>query len=134
MLFLDGEMTADEKLAYEAHVAQCEDCARELKEMGRVVNFTSDLRLREPDEVFWETYWRSIYRRLERRTGFFVLLVGLIVVSGYGVFKAVTSPEFWTFKGLGLTAVFVGLIIVFLSVVRERYHEAKTDPYKEVKQ
>ena len=134
MRFLDGEMTSEEKKSYEEHVKTCEECARELKDMGRIVQLTNELKLKDPDEQFWDSYWKGIYRRLERSTGFLFLIIGLIAVTGYGVFKAVTSPEFFTFKGLSVTAVLVGLIIVFLSVVRERYHEHKSDPYKEVKQ
>ena len=52
----------------------------------------------------------------------------------FGVYRAVMSPEFLTVKGLGITAVLVGLMVIFLSVVRERYHESKNDPYKGVEQ
>jgi hypothetical protein len=134
MRFLDNEMNPQEKQTYEAHVAQCDDCARELKDLGRIVDMTNDLRLRPPDESFWDDYWKGIYRRTERGTGFLLLILGAIALSLFGIFKAVTSPEFLTFKGISITLVLLGFVIVFLSVVRERYHEHKSDPYKEVKQ
>jgi len=71
---------------------------------------------------------------LERGTGFFLLIIGLIAVVLYGIYEAVTSPEFLTVKGIGITVILLGLFVVFLSVVRERYHESKHDPYKGVKQ
>lgn len=134
MRFLDGEMTDVEKADYESHIRQCQACASELRELGRIVGFTDELRLRPPDPEFWRSYWAGIYRRTERRTGFLFVMIGLIAVVAFAVYKAVTSPEFLTFKGLGITAILVGLIIVFLSVVRERYHEHKNDPYKGVEQ
>ena len=134
MKFLDGEMTADEKAAYEAHVQECETCARELREMGRIVEFTNEVRLKKPDEQFWADYWRSMYKRTERGGGFFLIVVGLIVLTGYAIFKAVTSPAFFTVKGIAGAVVVLGLWIVFLSVARERYHEQKHDPYKGVQQ
>lgn len=134
MRLLDREMSDKEKAQYEAHVRECEDCRRELKELGRIVELTDGLRLRSPDEEFWAGYWRSLSRRLERRTGFFLLAGGVLALSLFGLFKAVTSPRFLTFQGIAMAAVLLGVIIVFLSVARERYHESKNDPYKGVQQ
>jgi anti-sigma factor RsiW len=134
MRLLDGEMTAEEQLQYEEHVQNCAECERELREMGRIVKFTDEVHLKKPDEQFWADYWRGVYRRLERGIGFFLLAAGLLVLTAYGIFKAVTSPEFFTVKGIATAVVVLGLWIVFLSVVRERYHEYKHDPYKGVQQ
>jgi len=55
-------------------------------------------------------------------------------VLAYAVYQAVTSPEFLTVKGISVAVILLGLVVVFLSVVRERYQESKSDPYKGVKQ
>lgn len=133
MRFLDGEMNPQERLAYEEHVRQCAECARELREMGRIVGFTDELRLKAPDEHFWASYWSGVYRRMERGTGFVLLMIGAIALMLFGVYKVISSPELFTARGLGVAAVIVGLVVLFVSVARERYHEAKSDPYKEVK-
>lgn len=133
MRLLDGELSQEEQRRYEEHVTGCDACSKELREMGRIVNLTNELRLREPDEEFWSNYWGGVYRRLERGTGFIFLIIGLIVVASVAVYEAVTSPEFFTVKGISIAAVLLGLVVIFLSVVRERYHESKNDPYKGVK-
>ncbi len=133
MSFLDGEMTEEEKKQYQAHVAECEVCRRELKEFGRVVVLTDELRFRPPDDEFWEGYWESIYRRSERNTGFLLLMIGIIGILIYGIFKAVTSPRFLTYEGVSIAVILLGLVVIFISVVRERFHESKSDPYKGVK-
>ncbi|MEJ2720493.1 MAG: zf-HC2 domain-containing protein [bacterium] len=134
MRFLDGELTDDERAAYEEHVKSCSDCAHELKEIGRIVRLTDDLRLKAPDEEFWARYWDSLLHRMERGTGFLLMVGGIIAILLFAIYKAVTSPDFLTFKGLSIGVILLGLIVVFLSVVRERYHESKSDPYREVKQ
>ena len=134
MKFLDGEMTTDERREYEQHVRECDLCSKELREMGRVVNLTNEIELKSPDEQFWAEYWRGVHRRLERGVGFFLIVGGLIVLTAWGIFKAVTSPDFLTIRGIASAVFLLGLWIVFLSVVRERYHEAKHDPYKDVQQ
>ncbi len=134
MRLLDDELSPEEKRRFEDHVKGCSDCERELKEMGRIVELTNDLRLRPPDEEFWGRYWESLFHRVERGTGFFLLVAGVIAATAYALYAAVTSPDFLTFKGISVAVIVLGLVIVFLSVVRERYHESKSDPYKGVKQ
>jgi anti-sigma factor RsiW len=134
MRLLDDELGAREKQEYEDHVKGCEDCRRELKEIGRIVELTNDLRLRAPDEEFWARYWDSLFHRMERGTGFVLLVVGILALAAFALFKAVTSPRFLTFQGIAFAVVLLGVVVVFLSVVRERYHESKSDPYKGVEQ
>ena len=132
MRLLDNEMTVAEAAAYEEHLRGCEDCAREMKSLGRVVRFSEELRLRVPDDAFWKGYWESVYRRSERRIGFLLLIAGLLALTGYGIVRAVTSPAFLTYEGISITVILIGLAIIFISVVRERYHESRNDPYREV--
>ena len=134
MRLLDGEMSDADKAAYLQHVEQCEHCTAELKDLGRIVELTNELKLRPPDVEYWDNYWSGIYRRVERGTGFIVMMLGFVGILGFTLFKIVTSPNFLTFPGIAGSLVLLGLIILFLSVVRERYHERKTDPYREVQQ
>lgn len=134
MRLLDGELSAEEQTVYEQHVKSCDDCARELEEIGRIVKLTDDLRLKAPDEEFWASYWDSLLHRMERGTGFVLMIMGIVAVLLFAIYKAVTSPDFLTFKGISIAVILVGLVVIFLSVVRERHHESKSDPYKEVKQ
>ena len=133
MQLLDGEMSAQDKAAYEEHVRDCETCRSELASLGRVVELTNELKLRTPDDEFWDGYWDSIYRRSERSAGFFLVITGIMAVLLYSFIRAVTSPGFLTYEGISITVILVGLVVIFLSVVRERYHESKNDPYKGVK-
>lgn len=133
MRLLDGEMSEAEKQEYEAHVRDCEECARELASMGRVIELTEELRLRTPDDEFWEGYWESVYRRSERSVGFFFVIAGVLLVLSYGIFKAVTSPRLLTYEGISVTVILLGLVVIFVSVARERFHESKNDPYKGVR-
>jgi hypothetical protein len=133
MRLLDGEMSDQEKAKYEAHVRDCDDCRRELKELGRVVGLTNELRLRTPDDEFWDDYWSSVYRRSERGIGFLLLMGGIIAVLLWGLVKALMSPQLLTYEGISIAVIIVGLIVVFVSVVRERLHESGNDPYKGVR-
>jgi hypothetical protein len=133
MKLLDGEMNAEEKSAYEAHLRDCEDCRREMEEIGMVVQMTDELLLRDPEDEFWDSYWNGLYRRMERGAGFFFVIAGVVALILYGIVRAVTSPKFLTVGGLSTAAVLIGFLILFLSVARERYYERKNDPYRRVR-
>ena len=132
MRLLDDELSMEERLQYQAHVISCETCRRELDSLGRVVRLTDQLRLRVSDDAFWKDYWKSIARRTERRIGFVLLMGGIVAMLGYILWKVLRSPELWTYEGISIAVVLLGLIVIFISVARERYHEHKQDPYREV--
>ena len=133
MKLLDGELNELERTDYEGHVRGCEICAGELAAMGRIVELTDELKLRTPDDEFWEGYWESVYRRSERSIGFFFVISGVLMVLFYGIIKAVTSPRLLTYEGISITVILVGLVVIFVSVARERFHESRNDPYKGVR-
>ena len=132
MRFLDGELALEERLQYQAHVRECEPCRRQLESLGRVVRLTDELKLRVSDDEFWKDYWQSVYRRSERSLGFLLLIVGIVAVLLYAIYHAVRSPEFLSYEGISVGVILVGLVVIFISVARERYHESRSDPYKEV--
>lgn len=132
MRWLDRELSADEAARYEEHVRTCDECRRELSSLGRVVRMTDELKLRAPDDEFWNGYWESVYRKSERRLGFVLLIAGVVALLGYALVRAVTSPSFLSYEGISVALILVGLVVIFVSVARERYHESKNDPYKEV--
>jgi len=133
MRLLDDELASEEKAEYETHVQGCEHCGAELRSLGRIVELTNEMRLRTPDDEFWDGYWESIYRRSERSLGFLLLITGVIGVLIYAVFRAVTSPRFLSYEGISITVILLGLVVIFASVARERFHESRNDPYKGVR-
>ena len=48
--YIDGDLSGDERLRVEVHVAQCYDCREELDEMGRLLEL-SDAALKHPCPV-----------------------------------------------------------------------------------
>ena len=132
MRLLDDELTLEERLQYQAHVRECDTCRGELDSLGRVVKLTDQLKLRVSDDAFWKDYWKSVSRRTERQLGFMLLIAGVVALLLYLLYRAIRSPELWSYEGVSIAVVLLGLVVVFISVARERYHEHKHDPYREV--
>ena len=136
MRALDGELEAAEKAAFEALLERDDELRAEWRRLSRVREATMGLKLRNPPEEVWDGYWTSVYSRVERGVGWLLLSVGAIVVGSWAVWRWVgdlladtTLPMAVRY---GVLAVFFGLVILLVSVVRHRVNVFRTDPYREI--
>jgi predicted anti-sigma-YlaC factor YlaD len=137
MAYLDNELNAEQKKAFEAHLASCPTCTRELEEFKSLKRITDDVELAEPEDRLWQQYWGGVYNRIERGIGWAVFSVAgilLVIYCGFkGIEGVVKDPTVSTLLKVGLLALLVGLAILFVSVVRERIFFWSKDRYKDVR-
>lgn len=132
MRYLDGEMCEEERVEYERHLEECEDCRKSIENFRELRALTGRIKMRDPQDEFWDKYWRSIYRRIERKTAWIFIIVGALMLVAYEVFRAFRSFGEITFEKIALVIFIFGLILLLVSVVRERIHQYGTDRYKDV--
>jgi predicted anti-sigma-YlaC factor YlaD len=132
MRYLDGEMSAGEKTAFEEHLSSCSECRQEIDELGSVERLTGMMKIRDPQDDFWEAYWKKLFRRLERKTGWILMIAGAALIVLYSLWKGVTDFGEITFVKVVTIMVAAGFIILLISVIRERIHQFKTDRYKDI--
>jgi predicted anti-sigma-YlaC factor YlaD len=133
MRYVDGEMDERERAAFERHLAECGDCRRALEELREVNRLTRSITMRDPQDEFWDLYWKSIYRRLERRTAWIFMIAGIAMLVGHELWRAFNSFGRITFQKIALIVLVVGTALLLVSVVRERIHQYRSDPYRDVK-
>lgn len=133
MRYIDGEMTLDEQAAFERHLESCDDCRRAMRELGKVNRLTRSITMKDPQDEFWEYYWKSIYRRLERKAAWIFVIVGICMITGYELISAIQNFGRITFQKVALVVLLIGIIMLVVSVVRERLHQYRSDPYRDVK-
>jgi hypothetical protein len=133
---LDGELDDADQVEFERLLGRDSDLQTEWKRLNELKEVTSTMALRSPPEEVWETYWTSVYHRFERGVGWVLLSLGAIVSLSYGLWQFAkelmadaTIPLFM--KG-AILAVIVGGVILFVSVVREKWFVYRSDPYKDV--
>lgn len=132
MAYLDGEMTPEAKAEYEQHLSACQRCREEVEGIRIVMERSKILQFRDPGDEFWDRYYASLAVRLERRFGWALILVGILVNLVYALYRYVTDPEFFEIDHLAGFAIIVGILILFAAVLRQRYLESKHDKYKDV--
>ena len=136
MRALDGELSDGRQAEFENLIAADESLRVEWERLEQVKEGTASLELKQPPEELWEGYMDSVYRRVERGIVWILLSVGTIVLISYGLWQGIseliddlTVP--WYVKG-GVLALLVGIVILVVSVIREKYFVFKDDPYRDV--
>lgn len=135
--YLDGELNNRERKLIEAHLKKCPECEEELKEFKKLRGVMMSMKYQKPPDEIWESYWRSIYNRLERKISWILTFTGAGIVLFYGGFKLVErlikNSEIALVLKIGVLVLLAGLVILFISILRERIFMLKHDKYREVK-
>lgn len=134
--YVDNELTPAEKTEFERELATNAELQKELKEFNRLKLVTNQMKFADlPDEV-WEAYWQSVYRRVERGAGWILASVGAIILLVFGVYAAFSKlyadPASPLWLKIGLTLGSIGVIILLVSLFRERFFAYKRERYTEV--
>ena len=132
MRYIDGEMSAAERIEFEKHLASCGECRQSMDELGSVERLTGMMKIRDPQDDFWEAYWKKLFRRFERKTGWLLMIAGAALIVLYALWKGVTDFGEITFMKVVTIAVAAGFVILLISVIRERVHQYRSDRYKDI--
>ena len=134
MAAFDGEISAAEQRELDALIAGRPDIAHEWQRFTRLKEVTAGMSLRRPPEETWDRYWHSTYRRAERGLGWLLVSIGAIILGGYGAWHAVEVFFDASSEPLGIriaiAALTIGLVILAVSVVREKIFTNRRDPYQ----
>lgn len=137
MAYLDDELNDEQKRAFEAHLASCSDCAKDLEEFKKLKQMTDCVALAEPEDRVWDEYWNHLYNRIERGTGWILFSVAAIALLIYGGFELVEiiieDRTVGVLAKIGVLALVGGLAVLFVSVLRERIYFWGRDRYKDVR-
>lgn len=127
--YLDGELEPHERARFDRYLESNPDFRAEVADMGQLVDAATGLSVEPlPDEI-WDTFLDNVYHRLERRTGWTLLIIGIALVATLALYWFAVSP--WASSTTKVIAALPvgGLVVLFGSVLRERLFMLKTDRY-----
>lgn len=132
MAYLDGELSKDARKEFESLLDAHPEWREQVQEMAELVEGTQHLRLRPPDREVWDHYWEEIDSRLQRRFGWVVALIGSLALIGWGIVKVLLYAENNVVL-FGIVLVLIGLVTLFVSVLRGRLLEMPRDRYRRIR-
>jgi predicted anti-sigma-YlaC factor YlaD len=136
MAYLDGEIEHQREAEIEKHLSECENCRKEYQSFVKLKEVTDRMKFADLSDQLWTGYWKGIYRRIERGTGWILLSIGAIILITLGLcqfFKAfLADPNISLIVKIGVSTFALGAIVLLVSIIRERFFLYKTDRYGEV--
>ena len=132
MASLDGEISVKDRAELESHLALCAECRREFDELSELAELVGEIELPRPSQEDMMKYWPSVYAKIERGTGWGLLVIGAVVWVAYGLYLFITDPTTGSMTKFLIALPVVGVLMLLISVVRERVNVSKTERYKEV--
>lgn len=134
--YVDGELDPRDAARVESHLAQNPDARREVESLRRLKSLTGALQLKTAPPEDWEVFWQSVYNRSERSLGWILFTLGAAVAGGWFLWLAFQSllgaqslPV--AVKG-GIIVGVAGLLVLLVSVIRERLFKRSRTRYKDV--
>ncbi|MDH3549595.1 MAG: zf-HC2 domain-containing protein [Gammaproteobacteria bacterium] len=130
--YIDGELTQQERQRVDVHCESCAECGQLRDELREIRRDVGDARLSEIGEDNWREMMDDSTVRVTRGIGWLLLIGGFLAVAGIGIYEFLTDPSVgWTEK-LVVTVIYGGFVALFVSVLRQRLIERKSDKYKDV--
>lgn len=134
--YFDKEITENENRELQSLLNSDDGLMQEFNEQKRIKEVLNKMKLKNPSKEFWDGYWESIYNKIERSIAWIFISIGAILVLTYASFEAVENflvdtqtPEIVKY---GIAGLFIGGIILLVSVIREKIFSMKKDKYKDI--
>ena len=128
MRYLDGEVAPEERARIESAVAASTELQRDVAVFGAM---KKDLQAMTFALSRDDSVWGVVHKRLTRPIGWLLILVGFTVWASYGSYLYLVSAiDPW--EKLATSAIGVGVLLLLVSVIYERYRQWLTDPYRDV--
>ena len=134
MKVVDGVASPEEEKAMSEAVENNEILKSELRAFNKIKEVTENMQFKELPDSYWTGYWDDVYRRTERALAWILMSVGLIAVIGFSAYKALSwlysDPDISILLKAGVSMALLGVIIMIVSILRERLFARKRERYE----
>lgn len=130
--YIDGELTQQQRQRVERHVEDCADCRRDYEQLAALRERLAGARLSVTGEDTWREHMNDLTVKTTRGIGWLLFIAGALLLGGYAIYEIVTDASVSLTLKLFLGAFYLGLAVLFVSVLRQRLIERRSDKYKDV--
>jgi hypothetical protein len=136
MSYLDGELDEQESHQIEQLIRKDKQYRQTYESLKKVQEATRGMKLKKLPEFYWDEYWQHVYNRIERGFSWIFISLGAIIVMGFLSWSALNAlfsdKNLHPFMKVGILLLAFGLLVLLVSVVREKLMIRKVDKYREV--
>jgi predicted anti-sigma-YlaC factor YlaD len=136
MAYIDNELTESDINTVKQHLDECPDCQKKYESLNKVKEITGEMKFKKLPEMYWEEYWSHVYNKIERGISWIFISIGTIIILTFAAWNAVTSllndSQMSTFLKTGIFIFIIGMVVLLVSILREKIMVKKVDKYREV--
>lgn len=130
--YLDGELTQQQRQKVELHLEQCAQCSKLLVDLQELRGRMHGARLSPMGADQWRENMDEPAVQLSKGIGWVLVIGAVLVLFTIVVFHFLADDSISGFMKFLISAFYLGWAALFVSVLRQRLIEGKTDKYKDV--
>ena len=94
------------------------------------------MKLKQLPEMYWDEYWQHVYNRLERGFSWILISIGVIIIGSFLIWQflesLIANQDIPLLLKTGILILIAGLVVLIVSILREKLMVRKVDKYREV--
>ncbi|AOE50728.1 anti-sigma factor family protein [Kangiella sediminilitoris] len=131
--YIDNELTQQKSQKVRLHLKECDSCRKIYDDLIAIRQEMGQLSYPECEESKIEALMNEPTSKLFGVIGWLCLTIGLLGFMIWQLFVFYTEPGIVTWVKIGVLLIEVGVLSLFISVLRQRLIARKTDKYRNVK-
>lgn len=131
--YIDQELSQQKAQRVRLHIESCDKCRNVYQDLLAIRKEMGQLQYPECEEAKLERIMKEPVSKMLGIVGWVLLIIGLIGFMGWQAFTFYTQPAVPTWAKIGVLLIELGVLGLFLSVLRQRLIARKTDKYRNVK-
>ena len=132
MGLMDGELNDEETYEIREKLSRSADLREEFERLNSANDQLKLLSEAEIDEALLRKVWKNPFRKTLRRGSYALIGLGTIGIMAIGAIRYVQKGHPDLFITACIGGIGIGLILLFLQVIRDRMITHKNDPYKDI--
>ena len=131
--YFDDELTQGDFQQVDVHLRSCVQCRQTLDDMTKLRGAVAISQNRpELENERWEKIMNDLPSKASRGIGWILFIAGVATLMALAIWEFAIDDEVKLWVKLAVSAIWFGLLFLFMSVLRQRMISYKTDKYKDV--
>lgn len=132
--YLDDELTQKDRQRVDRHIEGCARCTARFRELDTLSASVGRLRvdMAPEDRERWRKVMDNAFERTANGIGWVLVVGAVFVLVGYAGYEFLLADVEPPMVKWAVGALYLGLAVLLLSVLRQRLKARKMDRYKDV--
>ena len=130
--YLDDELTQQDRQRVEQRMINEPTYRAQFDDLTSLQTDIAGLDFQPNKTTQWNELAPDVTSRTTRSLGWLTYIISTLFLVGYGLYEFIIAETENAFVKTAVLGIFLGLVLLLISVIKQRLVESKTDRYKDV--